>query len=67
MDDGGRNCFLVHLLEEADVLMVVHVGRAHSEMEANLRGRQPRQQHQIQAEIPEDIQVVDRLVILLEV
>jgi len=66
VDDGGRNCFPVHLLEEADVLMVVHVGRAHSEMEANLRGRQ-RRQHQIQAEILEGIQVVDRLVILLGV
>ena len=65
MDDDERNCFpLLQAGEEEGVLVV---GRAHSEMEANLRGRQRRQQHQIQAEIPEDIQVVDRLVILLEV
>ena len=66
MDDDGRNCFpLLQAGEEEEDVLVV--GRAHSEMEANLRGRQRRQQHQIQAEIPEDIQVVDRLVILLEV
>ena len=65
MDDDGRNCFpLLQAGEEEGVLVV---GRAHSEMEANLRGRQ-RRQHQIQAEIPEGIQVAsDRLVILLGV
>jgi len=65
VDDDGRNCFPL-LLQAGEEEGVLVVGRAHSEMEANLRGRQ-RRQHQIQAEILEGIQVVDRLVILLGV